>query len=313
MPRNLVITGASGTLLAFVLCVGYYEFWLHKTSVKPPPFEPGPYFDTGIIATNGWEFQITNLFDLGQGSARQLEFCPRTRQVFVSFYDPNSAFLTQWDLDSASRKHTFRVSESPESFHFVVSPNGEYLMVNRSSDTQLLDIKTAVLLRAFPGLGAWCKKAFFSSDSQSLLLQTESSELVIAFGVASAAAVFPTNEVANPWEISCSKVNWPNCGIFYKTAAGLTNFVTREGHNFSVSKKPSVILVSVSPGDLLIWDTETCKEITKIRLSNGGGCCVAYDETKDRFLLADQSGYGSTHLRTLIILRRPRTQDRVNQ
>ncbi len=325
-PRKLTLIAFSATLLAVVLYAGYYEFWLHKTSVKAPPIQPGPYFDTGVVATNGWEFQITNLFDLGHNSARQLQLCALSRQIFASFYDPKESSVVQWDLDTGRRRHIFLSSDNYRISSFAVSPDGEYLLVGQSLrdlsskplpadawpfyDTKLFQVRNCLLVRDFGFVGIWpslSRKVRFSSDSQAVSIPVNDSETVLQFGTQlSTSPQFANDEPGNPWVVPCSKMNWPNCGVLYRNAAGITNYIANSA-SCHISKDGRLIVVSVPPGDILLWDTGTCREIGRIRISNDGGCCIAFDEAKDRFLLADTSAYGSTCLRALVVTKRPLT------
>jgi hypothetical protein len=304
------------------------SFWLHKTAVIIPAAPEEEVMQTGTITTNGWEFKIINVVDFGRRSARHLEFCPRTRQIFVAFGDREDDAIFQWDIDTGRLVRTLHMGKGFIPYDYALSPDGHYLIAERldvkpeigrvpAHESRIIDAQNGRIVRDLGDVGCWvtCR---FDQDGKSFWLDArtlENWDKGVAFALdGTAIKNAPTNdplarERNGLWAIGLSKDNTTKYGLFYRDSSGLTNLITRDnwGGNYAMTKDRRVVLVATWHDDIVLWDAEAHRQIAKQRITNhhNGAGYVIYDEAKDRFLIADPSWQGDKHLRALVITKRP--------
>jgi hypothetical protein len=324
MHRSSQIAGRAGLAAFICLAAAYwfaFRYWTEKTAVVPiqPPEKEVMW--TGVISTtNGWEFTLTNLFDFRRRNAAPAVFCNKTRQIFVGFSDKEDDSFYQWDLDSGKCVYTFHAGRGFRQVAEAVSPDGKYLIVTRYTSkvtdwkALIINVETRAVVADLGDLGA-IFEVRFSPNCTKVWLRC---------GARDGPAVFqmdgtPVNDVSASefseikdrriWDVPLTKSHEVKPGLFFKDSLGVTHLLaTNYWHNnYGLTKDGKIIVASNWNDELVLWDAGTAQEIARQRITNhhNGGGYLIYDEAKERFLIADASYRGTTHLRVLVVTKRP--------
>jgi len=302
------------------------SFWLHRTAVQvsAPPEEP--VVQIGTISTNGWEFTLTNILDFGRPDVKHFEFNARTRTAFVSFAYKDDG-ISQHDLDTGKLLRTFHMGKGFIPYNYAVSPDGHFLIAERISteglsslDTRIIEVQSGRIIRDLGDIGCWTSwpnAVRFGSDGKSVWLPVTTYQnynggaafMLDGTPLNASKSDFPAPETNNLLEVPFSKSNYTNYGLFYTKPSGITNRITKDSWwgNYAINKDRRLVLVATWHDDIILWDAETMNQIVRQRITNhhNGAGHVAYDEAKDRFLIADPSYQGVRYLRALMITKRP--------
>lgn len=324
MKRNFKIAATASMAALLCLMAAYLvalRYWTGRTAVtfiRPPEKE---VMWTGTISTtNGWEFTLVDVLNFERRNAAAVLFCKATRQLFIGFSDKQDDACYQWDLDTGKCVYAFHAGDGFRQVAEAVSPDGNYLIVTRYTSqvtdwrTLIVSVEKLSVVAELGDLGA-IFEVRFSSDCKKVWLRCGAKNVPSVFQLdGTPVEDFSVNDfleinTGQLWDVAPAKSREVKPGLFFKDSSGVSHLLaTNYWHkNYGLTKDGKLIVASNWNDELVVWDAGSAQEIVRQRITNhhNGGGYVIYDETTDRFLIADASYQGTTHLRALVVTKRP--------
>jgi WD40 repeat protein len=264
-------------------------------------------------------FELVDLFDLQRRGVSRFAYCPSTEELFVSF-DPGEA-LQRWSVPGARLLHSYPVEGGFMVDTLFPSPDGRALVLGlyRVKEGASASFEKYALLdlvgHRFVSLDLGIHddrfvRAEFGAGGQRFRLWAGRSGGGEGRGhvydpagreTSAAAGDFPPQERSRLRVVESSKDTLSTHGLYYTDAEGLEHLVT-QGHwhdNYALTRDGQYVVSTTWDGEVLAWSTVSKAVVFTRKIAEAYGY-LAYDEKHDRFLLADATSTGTSHLRALV-------------
>ncbi|MCY2930079.1 MAG: WD40 repeat domain-containing protein [Planctomycetota bacterium] len=251
-------------------------------------------------------FGLTEVLDFSQTSVSRLGFSPATRNLFVSFGDDDK--LYQWDLNTNTLAHTYRLGEGYRCDSVALSPDGRYLGVGcwpldagtRRCKTLILDTQAKRIHKDL-GIDSRTYRPQFLPDGKTFAVDDGRLFDLDTRPVAGPLPPRPKPAPGSVWRIESSKETIETHGLYYRDAWGKDHRLTDTewGDNYGITRDGKYVAATTWDGEVIVWRTKDRKEVFRKRIAVQYGH-LAYDPGANRFLLADAT-HANTHLLALYV------------
>ncbi|APR82738.1 Hypothetical protein A7982_08087 [Minicystis rosea] len=286
------------------------------SSAAPPASAAAPPVSAARPAARA-PFEVVDLFDLLHHGVSRFAYCKSTRELFVSFSQPpgeakgKADVVYQWNVPEARLVHAYTLEKGWMADELFPSPDGRLLVVRlyRTEDRTsshwgkhaLLDTvkhqRIAGDLR--PHDDRFAEVAFGTSGERLRI----STVVYDRSGRPSTAAPseFPPREKGKLWVIESSKSTLSTHGLYYTDAGGKDHLLTQNHwhDNYGLTRDGAYVVTTTWDGEILAFSTADEREVFRQKLANQYGY-LAQDDEADRFLIADATSTGTSHLRALV-------------
>ncbi|MBI4951688.1 MAG: hypothetical protein HY908_06615 [Myxococcales bacterium] len=272
---------------------------------------------------------VVDVADFGRRDVRTFAYAAASGQLFVSFSDRWSTeaalgdAVYQWDLTGEPRlAHTYRLEPGWIVDRLVAAPAdtpgglvvvGQYRSAGGSPFARhgLFDAERGrVVARGLEPFDERAAEVAWSPAGERVrLTRTTGPEPPGApraydrtgAAVSADPAAFPARAPGRLSVVESTPVTQATRGLYYRAADGERHRITPDPwhDNFAESADGKLVATTTWDGELLAWSTEARRIVFRQKIASAYGY-LAYDPRRDRFLLGDATGDGTTHLRALV-------------
>jgi len=270
-------------------------------------------------------FAIVDLLDFQRRNVSRFAYSRSTGALFVSFSDRGPAHvdthgdeLQEWSIVASKRVHSYRTEPGWMFDELFPSPDGRYVVAalfrashssGRSEKFALLDTSNRVIRES--------ELRPYNERHATVEFGTSGTRFRISFGDGPSArqlvydttgrpatadpSEFPPRQKGPLWVIDSTPYTTDSHGLYYTGADGEDHRVTpNHWHsNYALTGDGQYVVTTTWDGEILAWSTAEKKVVFREKIAAQYGF-LAYDEASDRFLIADATSDGTTHLRALL-------------
>lgn len=313
---------ASASILAVLTLGGCHGPEDPRPVSTMPVLDDGPRGEAPKPSTE--PFTVVDLLDFQRRDVSRFAYSKSTGALFVSFsdrgpdhVDTHGDELQEWSIVASKLVHSYRTEPGWLFDELFPSPDGRYVVAavyqtshssGRWEKFALLDTMTGVIIESelrpynerhatveFGTSGTRFRISSGNGPSRQLVYDTKGQPATAD------PSEFPPRQKGPLWVIDSTPHTTDSHGLYYTGTDGEDHLIAPNhwNSNYALTGDGQYVVTTTWDGEILAWSTAEKKVVFRKKIATQYGF-LAYDEAADRFLIADATIDGTTHLRALL-------------